>query len=129
MQKFKLVSLVIALAALSFAACHHHDEDDTTDPVLTITSPTANASISGAVTIAGTLTDESLHELSIKITKDADNSELFSAAPSVHDETSYTIAETWTPTGITTETPVTLTVIAEDHSEHTVTKTVKFSVK
>ena len=123
-------SILFAALCLIAAACHHHDdENDTNDPVLTISSPTSDASIAGAVTISGTATDESLHEMSIVVTKDSDSSELFKSAPEVHDLTSYTIAEKWTPSGLTAETPVTLTVTVEDHNDHKVVKTVKFKVK
>jgi hypothetical protein len=115
---------------LAVGACHKHDHgDDTTPPELTITSPAADAIISGAVTISGTVTDESLHEMQITVNRDSDNAELFKAQPKVHDLKSYAIAETWTPTGLTGETAVTLTVTVEDHSDHKVTKTVRFKVK
>ena len=136
MKNFKNTLLLAAIAlSLSFAACHDHgeEEDDKVAPVITITSPTADASISGGVAIAGTATDEnSLHELIITITKDADGSTLFTIPASetdVHDLTSYTIAKTWTPTGITTETAVTLNAIVEDHGGNKTTQTVKFKVK
>jgi hypothetical protein len=135
MKNFKNTLLLAAIALSStFVACHNHgeDENDTTAPVLTITSPSVDASVSGAVSIAGTLTDEdSLHELSITVTKDADGATLFTPVKEieVHDLTSFTIAETWTPTGITAETAVTLIVVAEDHGGNKTTKTVKFKVK
>lgn len=130
MQKHSLLVLFsLVIGVFAFNACHNHDEDDTTDPVLTITSPAADASLTGKVTISGKATDESLHEMSIVVTKDSDSSELFSTAPEVHDETDYTISESWTPVGLTSETPVTLTVTVEDHSEHKVVKTVKFKAK
>jgi hypothetical protein len=128
MQKNQNYLLLACFLAGSMTACHKH-EDDANDPVITITAPAAGASISGGVTISGVVTDESLHEMTIKVTKDSDNSELFTAAPEVHDLTTYTIAEVWTPSGITAETAVTLTVIASDHSDHTVTTAVKFTVK
>lgn len=121
---------LLALFAFALSACHKHDDAaDTNDPVLTITSPAADASIAGAVNIAGTTTDESLHEMSITVTQDSDNTPLYKIAPEVHDKTSYTISETWTPSGIAAETAVTLTIVVEDHSDHSVTKTVKFKVK
>lgn len=132
MQKFSfLLALALIMGSFAFNACHDHDHDesDTSDPVLTITSPAADASLTGKVTISGKATDESLHEMTIVITKDSDNSELFRVAPSVHDETDFTISESWTPVGLTSETPVTLTVTVEDHSEHKVVKTVKFKAK
>jgi len=126
----KIQNLLLLTLLLSFVAvsCHKH-EDDENAPVIVITAPVADVSISGIVAIAGLVTDESLHELSIKVTKDSDNSVLFSAAPEVHDLTSYAIAEVWTPTAIAAETAVTLTVIASDHNDHSVTSTVKFKVK
>ena len=122
--------LLLAVSCLTlFMACHKaDDENNTTDPVLSITSPASNASISGVVTITGLATDNSLHEMHLKITKDADGSVLMESAPTVHDLTEYTIAQTWTPTNITVATPVTLTVTVEDHNEHAVTKTVNFTV-
>ena len=123
--------LFATLCLLTVAACHKHDDTDTIAPVLTITSPAADASIAGAVAITGAVTDESLHELLITVTKDSDGSVLFVPAvdPEVHDLTSYVINETWTPVGITAETAVTLTVTAEDHNSNKVVKTVKFKVK
>lgn len=128
MKKVQNLLLLTILLSLAAVACHKHD-DDNNNPVITIASPTTAASISGVVAIAGLVTDESLHELTIKVTKDSDNSELFKATPEVHDLTSYTIAEVWTPSGIAAETAVTLTVTAADHSENIVTQTVKFTVK
>lgn len=123
-------TLIIAAALfVTFNACKNKSEEDINDPVITLTSPAADASISGAVSIAGRVTDESLHELSITVNKDSDNTTLFTSAPEVHELSDYTIAETWTPTGIAAETAVTLTVTAEDHSSHSATKTVKFKVK
>lgn len=127
MKKIQYLFFAFALS-MALASCHKH-EDDANAPVLTISAPAANASLSGAVTIAGTATDESMHEMSIKVTRDSDGSELFTSAPEVHDLTSYTIAETWTPSGITAETAVTLTVTVSDHSDHSTTQTVKFTVK
>jgi hypothetical protein len=131
MFKLKISFFVSLLALISFTACHkHEDVADTIAPVLTITAPTEDASNNGAVAIKGTITDEGgMHEMSLKITKDSDNTVLFSATPTVHDKTTFTLAETWTPTGITVETAVTLTVNVEDHSANKTEKIVKFKVK
>lgn len=129
MTKIKNLLLLTLLVSFTSVACHSHDEEEDADaPVITLTTPTLDASISGAVTIAGLVTDASLHEMSIKVTKDSDGSELFSATPEVHDLTSYTIAEIWTPAAIAAETAVTLTIVAEDHHENKATTTVKFKV-
>lgn len=123
-----LTVLLLWTLAGTFSACHDHDEDDSNAPVITLEEPAENEVVSGEVHIHGTVTDESLHEMEINVTKDADNSVLFSATPTVHDETDYHFDEHFTPT-VSAETPVTLTITVEDHSAHTTTKTVKFKVK
>jgi hypothetical protein len=130
MKQIQNILLLIAIVSFTAVACHKHGNDgDTTNPVLLITAPTLNASISGAVVIAGTVTDEKLHAISISITKDSDNSVQFTASQSIHNLTSYTIAETWAPAGISAETAVTLSIVVEDHVGNSVTQTVKFKVK
>ncbi|MCC7027345.1 MAG: hypothetical protein IT265_10335 [Saprospiraceae bacterium] len=126
-SKFFILAI---FSLLTFASCHKHDDEgDTQAPVLTIEDPIEGESISGEVHIHGKVTDESLHEMEIKVTKDSDGSELFKATPTVHDETEYDFDEHFTPSGLTGEIPVTLTITVEDHSDHTTTKTVKFKVK
>ena len=126
-----LLLLALFIAAVSFNACKDDDDDQTADtaaPVLNIEDPTEGASISGEVHIHGEVADKSLHTMTIKVTQDSDGAQLFKATPTVHDETEYTFDEHFTP-GIVAETPVTLTITVEDHSDHTTTKTVKFKVK
>ena len=130
MKKVRIFILFALFAAFSFTACHKHgDGNDTLAPTVTITSPTADASLSGAVNISGTVTDEGMHEMSIVVTKDADNTQLFKAEPNVYNATDYAISQVWTPAGIAAETAVTLTVTVEDHSANKTVKTVKFKVK
>lgn len=130
MKKTQIYLLLLAISILSVVACkNHHDEEDTTKPVLTISSPVSAVSIAGVVTISGVATDESLHEMSIIVTRDNDASELYTSTPEVHDLTSYSFTETWSPLGVVTDTPVTLTVVVEDHKENKVTQIVHFSVK
>lgn len=119
--------LFAACCLFTVAACHKHEEESNA-PVLTILEPLSNDSVSGEVSIEGDVTDESLHEMEIKVTLDADGSQLFLATPEVHDETAYHFHEHWTPT-VSEETAVTLTIIVSDHSDNTTTKTVKFTVK
>jgi hypothetical protein len=112
------------------ASCHHHDDNDTVAPTLSILSPTADASLTGTVSIAGTTADEkSLHEISIVVTNDSDGAELFKAEPEVHNKANYSISEVWAPSGLGAETPVTLTVTVEDHGENKTVQTVKFKAK
>jgi len=123
--------LFAAFCLLIVAACdthHDHDENDTAAPILTLESPVENTSISGEVSIKGTVTDESLHEMEIKVTQDSDGVELHKATPMVHDKTEYTFHELWTP-AVAAETAVTLSIVVEDHNGNKTTKTTKFSVK
>lgn len=129
MKKFLFSFVLLSALVLMLPSCHKHDEEDANPPVVTVTSPSESASISGAVTIAGNVTDESLHALSLEVTKDSDGSSLYAKSISVHDKTEYGFNETWTPSGIGAETAVTLTVVVEDHSDLKTTKTVKFTVK
>ena len=130
MTKIQVLFLALILVSISTLSCHkHHNDDDDNAPEITITAPTIDVSISGAVTISGLVTDESMHEVTIKVTKDIDNSTLFFVVQEAHNLTSYTIAEVWTPVGIVAETAVTLIITAEDHNEHLETKTLKFKVK
>lgn len=121
--------LFAALTMFTVAACHDHNhEDDTTAPAATIHTPTENESVAGEVHMEITVTDESLHEMEVEVTKDSDGSTLYVDTPTVHDETEYDYHEHFTPV-VTEETPVTLTVTVSDHSDHTTIKTVKFKVK
>ncbi len=130
MKQIQNSLLLLLLVSITAIACHKHEhEDDAEAPAILITSPAVNASISGAVAIAGIITDDSLHEMSITVTKDSDNTVLFTATPTVHNLTSYTIAETWTPASIAAETAVSLTVEVEDHGGNFATQIVKFMVK
>ncbi|MBL7805479.1 MAG: hypothetical protein JNL02_17190 [Saprospiraceae bacterium] len=120
-------------AALSMPACkdeHSHDDDqDTEAPVLTITSPAEGASYTGTLDIHLEVTDESLHEMSVKVTRDSDGSVVFEEEPTVHDEIEFHFEHLHTFTGLSGDTPMTLTVVVEDHSAHTTTKTVHFIAK
>jgi outer membrane lipopolysaccharide assembly protein LptE/RlpB len=128
----KLLSALMLGAALAFTtACHKHEhnEDDTTTPDVNITSPDADASLQGAVSIKGEVTDNDLHELSITITREDNGTEVFKKTPSVHSKQSYTIDETWTPSGISAETTMVLTVVVEDHKPNSRTYVRKFKVR
>lgn len=122
--------LFAILSLFTLVSCHDHgDENDKDAPGLTIEKPAENAVVSGEVHIHGKVTDNSLHELEIKVTKDSDGSELFKATPSVHDKTEYSFDEHFTPSGLSGETSVTLTIIVEDHSDNVTNKSIKFKVK
>ena len=123
----------ILLGLITLIGCHKSHDVDTTDtvaPVLTLTTPTDNVVITNGqnVTITGKATDDkNMHEMSIKITNDANSAVLYQEAPIVHDKTSFDINSTW-KTSITAATNATLTVSVSDHNSHTTTKTVKFKI-
>ncbi len=128
-MKLSILSYTLLMGLLlTQVACHHHDEEDTSNPVVSISSPASGASISGAVSIQGMVTDNDLHAMSIKVT-DATGTTLFAKEPSVHGKTEYSFSETWTPANLTAETPVTLVVEAEDHAGNKGNFTLNFSVK
>jgi hypothetical protein len=125
-MSYKLL-LTAFCSLLIIGACHKHEEENNA-PALTIENPVEGASLGGEIHIHGKVTDESLHEMEIKVTKDADGSVLLTASPVVHDKTEYSFDEHFTP-AVSAETPVTLTITVWDHSDNSTTKTVKFSVK
>jgi len=123
---------LLAAAFLSFTACHkhEHDENDQQAPQLTITKPAEGAVVQGAVQIALAVTDDiGLHYMTVVVTRDSDGSEAYKQEVDVHDKTSYNFDKSFTPTGLTAETSMTLTVKAEDHGENQTVKTVKFKAK
>ena len=128
MKKMKnLLYLTIALLIIS---CHAHDEADVNAPKLTITAPTKGDFVKNNtdMKISGTITDESLHELSIKILTKSNNTVLFTSTPEVHDKTSYSINETWKPSLTADTTQVYLAVEVYDHNDNKSADTISFNV-
>jgi hypothetical protein len=120
-------NLILFVTIILFAFSCNKDKDA---PTLVINSPSDGATVTGTVTIAGMVTDKSLHEMTVLLTKDADGSELFSKTiTDVHDLASYNFNETYNPVGINSFIDVTCTVTVEDHMENKTTKTVKFKLK
>ncbi len=125
-MKIQTQLLLVALSIVTlFAACKKEDEA----PNIFLEEPTEGSLVSGEVHIHGKVTDESLHNLKIKITKDADGAELFSFSKHWHGKLEYDMDEHFTPEGISGETPVTLFIEVEDELDQVSTKTVKFRVK
>lgn len=122
----KMISFFIL--AITIFSCHK--EHTTTDqaPIINITTPEDGSVLSGEIHIAGTISDESLHELHIKVVTELDNKILFSTDPEVHDKSNYTINEHFNPR-IAAESKVALTVTVEDHQDHVVNKMIKFTIK
>ncbi|HMS71339.1 MAG TPA: hypothetical protein PKD18_24515, partial [Saprospiraceae bacterium] len=94
-SKFFLLAI---LSLFAVASCHDHgDENDNDAPVLTLEKPAENTVVTGEVHIHGKVTDQSLHEMEFKVTKDSDGSLLFNSTPEVHDKTEYSFDEHFTP--------------------------------
>ena len=129
MKKFQIIVIFAGLLSLPFIACKNEKEEDTTAPVLTIVSPAENEAFTGEVHLELTVTDESLHEMSIKVTKDSDGVVVFEEDPEVHDLTEFEYHEHFTPAGLSGATALTLTMTVEDHASHITTKTVKFTAQ
>ncbi|MFN5251045.1 MAG: hypothetical protein ACK5DE_08340 [Bacteroidota bacterium] len=120
---FKSARLLAATALLMLAACekepHHHDDTDTVAPALSINSPSQMQVFNQGDTlyIQGSLSDASLHELSITLRDDKDSSLLFSATPVVHGLSTYTLNSFWV-CNVKDHTNATLRITAHDHSEN-----------
>lgn len=120
-----LLLLAVLATTLLFNACKKEDEA----PKITLEEPTEGMLVSGEVHIHGKVTDEDLHNLDIKVTKDADGSDLFTFSKHWHGKSEFEIDQHFTPTGLTGETTVTLFIEVEDGLDQITTKTVKFKVK
>ena len=121
-MKSKLI--LFTLCSIILFSC----KKDKDAPVLTISSPSTGATINGVVNITGIVTDKELHQMEITITKNSDASVLYTKIISVHELTTYNFNETYTPTGITADTDVTLTIKVEDHVPNITTKIVVFKL-
>lgn len=130
MKNFQILLLFTILVSAPFLGCKNSkDPVDNNDPVVTIASPTENEAFLGEIQITINVTDESLHEMSVKVTKDSDGSVVYEDSPEVHDLTSIDFSEHFTPPGVSGVTNMTLTVVVEDHGSNIVTKTVHFTVQ
>jgi len=126
MKYIQNLLLLAALAtALLFNACKKEDEA----PKIVLDEPTEGMLVSGEVHIHGKVTDEDLHNLDLKVTKDTDGSELFTFSKHWHGKSEFEIDQHFTPTGLTGETAVTLFIKVEDGLDQITTKTIKFKVK
>jgi len=126
MKYIQNLLLLAALAtALLFNACKKEDEA----PKIVLDEPTEGMLVSGEVHIHGKVTDEDLHNLDLKVTKDTDGSELFTFSKHWHGKSEFEIDQYFTPTGLTGETAVTLFIKVEDGLDQITTKTIKFKVK
>ncbi|HEY1045826.1 MAG TPA: hypothetical protein VGF79_05265 [Bacteroidia bacterium] len=132
MKSIKLNLILLAVLAIAFSSCkkeeddHSHDStSDTSKPVITISSPVSTAMYNNGDTIKirGKVTDNSLHELLIKVVNDANGAVLYSTAPTVHDLTTYSFSVDW-KSSVTDHTNASIIVLAEDHSSNVSSDTV-----
>lgn len=133
MKSIKLNLILVAVLAIAFTSCkkdedddHSHDSStDTSKPAITISSPASTAMYNNGDTIKirGIVTDNSLHELLIKIVNDANGAVLYSTAPTVHDLTSYSFSADW-KSSVTDHTNASVIIMAEDHASNVSSDTV-----
>ena len=102
-------------------------------PEIAILEPTANDTVTISVDpelhVEFTATDdEGLHTLSVKI-KTASATLFNDTSAMVHDLKTYNYHEHYTFSGITTLTPATVEITAEDHDEVITMKTIQVYVK
>lgn len=111
----KKIILCLGIPVCLGSGCHKHGADSTA-PVITLSAPINNQVYKNGdnVIITGTVTDNSLHELSINITSAGSGASLYSNVISVHNLTNYNISDNWKST-VTANTNAVVTVQAEDH--------------
>lgn len=121
----KTLLLAVFALVMAFSACKKEDEA----PKISLEEPTEGMVVSDEVRIHGKVSDEDLHNLDIKVTKDSDGSELFVFSKHWHGKSEYDIDEHFTPAGLSAETPVTLLIEVEDGLDQISTQTVRFKIK
>jgi len=104
----------------------HHHEEDTTFPVVNLTSPSDSTIYNSGDTvfITGYVTDEDLHEGEITIIDDTSAFLYFTENPYVHGQDTAQINYFYV-VNVTQNRVVTLTVSYEDHTPHVSTVTRK----
>jgi hypothetical protein len=121
--------VTLTLIAVVLFACHKSSDSTNSDPtpVLTLTAPVNNQSFTNGdvIAIQGSITDNSLHSLTLKIT--SGSTALYNKTISVHDSTHYAINDSW-KSSVTALTNATLTAEVEDHGGHVVTQAVSIKI-
>jgi hypothetical protein len=116
--------ILFAFISIFAFAC----KKDKVAPALTIGGPGDGAQASGIVVITGTVTDENLKTMTLRITKDASGAELYSKTLSLDGLTVYNYNEQYDPGVIVTPTNVTLTIKVSDKNGSETSKIVKFTL-
>lgn len=119
--------LLLVMAILPSCSKSSGNDNDTQQPVITLTSPSNNQVYTNGdnVVIQGTVTDNALHEVRIRISNGSTS--LFTKIIPAHEMTNVTINESWKSTITTSITPV-VVVEAEDLGGHIVDKTVNIII-
>lgn len=123
-QKTLLLFAWALVAAL--AACQKENDEA---PKISLEKPAEGMVVSGEIHILGKVSDEDLHKLDIRVTKDSDGSELFIFSKHWHGKSEFDIDQRFTPSGLSAETPVTLLIEVEDGLDQISTQTMHFKVK
>jgi hypothetical protein len=91
-QKLLCIAMVVLVTS-----CKKQSDEDTSFPTLLLQLPVVNqvSAAGDIVNIAISVTDNSLHELTINIINSASHAILNNKVISVHALTSYTINESW----------------------------------
>lgn len=117
----KLIFILTATIILSIACSK---ENDSENPVITITSPTEGSmsGIGDSILIAFTITDADMHGYEIAVTNTANSAVIFEADEHTHGNVTYS-QKFKSPAAAT---QMQLTVTGEDHNGNTSTKSVNF---
>lgn len=124
---------VFFAAILAIASCnkhdHDHDDSDKDAPQLTIKKPTEGQLVSGMLHIELVVSDKSLHELKVEVTRDSDGMVIVSDKAHVHNKKEHTYNKEFSLAMLSAESALTMKVQVEDHSNNKTERTVRFNAK
>lgn len=130
---FKQLFAAMLFAAFSLAACHkddhNHNDNDTEAPVLAIKKPTEGQLVSGTLHIELTVSDKSLHELKVEVTRESDGMVVVSDKAHVHNKKEHTYNKEFSLSMLSGESRLSMKVQVEDHSNNKTERTIKFNAK
>jgi hypothetical protein len=121
--------LLVAFFAMSSGCGNKEDAPSVFPPIITLKFPAESAIIPGEVILNGNITDECLTMVEIKVTNDVTGKEYINKKPNLTSQLEYSISEIFTPTDLKGETPITIYIKAENCSNRTAIKVVKFKAK
>lgn len=125
MKNCTIISLLtIVVLSCTLNACKKED----TGLKIELQSPSEGSLFNGEVRVQGKVSGESLHNLRIKVTRDADNEEVFSFSKHWHGKKEFSFDEYFLPEGISNTTALTLYIELEDADDQVISQTVRFQV-